>query len=272
MTGPHSSNRHSPSPHVAVIGGGLAGITAAIALRDAGVKVTLLESRPRLGGAASSYVRGQLTVDNGQHVFLRCCEFYQELLARLGVTGSVAIQDRFDVTVLAPDGPARLRRSALPSPLHLARALASLPPAVAARAGERRAGRARAAAGRPGAARPGSGPARRLPGRARPERAGPAPAVGPVRRVRAEHRGRRRQRAARRDRRADRAARRPGCGRHRDGDRTARPAARHGCRSAAGPAGRDRAAAGQGGRHRSGPGRRLPRPAHPGGSGGRRAG
>ena len=71
------------------------------------------------------------------------------------MTGSVAIQDRFDVTVLAPDGPARLRRSALPSPLHLAGALASLPPAVAARAGERRAGRARAAAGRPGAARPG---------------------------------------------------------------------------------------------------------------------
>ena len=69
MTGPRI-----PSPHVAVIGGGLAGITAAIALRDAGVKVTLLESRPRLGGAASSYDRGQLTVDNGQHVFLRCCE------------------------------------------------------------------------------------------------------------------------------------------------------------------------------------------------------
>ena len=40
-----------------MIGGGLAGITAAIALRDAGVGVTLLESRPRLGGAASSYAR-----------------------------------------------------------------------------------------------------------------------------------------------------------------------------------------------------------------------
>ncbi len=64
-------------------------------------------------------------VDNGQHVFLRCCHFYRELLGRLGVTGSVAIQDRFDVTVLAPDGPARLRRGPLPSPLHLAGALAS---------------------------------------------------------------------------------------------------------------------------------------------------
>jgi squalene-associated FAD-dependent desaturase len=109
---------------VVVIGGGLAGITAAIALRDAGAEVTLLESRPRLGGAATSYARAGMMVDNGQHVFLRCCTHYTALLARLGVTESVAIQDRFDVTVLAPDGPARLRRSALPSPLHLARALA----------------------------------------------------------------------------------------------------------------------------------------------------
>ncbi|HEY7325908.1 MAG TPA: hydroxysqualene dehydroxylase HpnE [Streptosporangiaceae bacterium] len=109
---------------VVVIGGGLAGITAAIALRDAGAEVTLLESRPRLGGAATSYARAGMMVDNGQHVFLRCCTHYTALLARLGVTDSVAIQDRFDVTVLAPDGPARLRRSALPSPLHLARALA----------------------------------------------------------------------------------------------------------------------------------------------------
>ena len=109
---------------VVVIGGGLAGITAAIALRDAGAEVTLLESRPRLGGAATSYARAGMMVDNGQHVFLRCCTSYRALLARLGVTGSVAIQDRFDVTVLAPEGQARLRRSALPSPLHLARALA----------------------------------------------------------------------------------------------------------------------------------------------------
>jgi squalene-associated FAD-dependent desaturase len=110
--------------HVAVIGGGLAGITAAIALRDAGLEVTLLESRPRLGGAAASSARGALMIDNGQHVFLRCCHSYQELLARLGMTGSVAIQDRFDVTVLSPGGQARLRRGTLPSPLHLAPALA----------------------------------------------------------------------------------------------------------------------------------------------------
>jgi squalene-associated FAD-dependent desaturase len=106
-----------------VIGGGLAGITAAIALREAGVGVTLLEARPRLGGATSSFSRDGLMVDTGQHVFLRCCTSYQELLATLGVTGSVALQDRFDVTVLAPGRQARLRRSALPAPLHLGRAL-----------------------------------------------------------------------------------------------------------------------------------------------------
>jgi squalene-associated FAD-dependent desaturase len=118
--------------HVAVVGGGLAGITAAIALREAGLEVTLLESRPRLGGAASSYTRGSLTLDNGQHVFLRCCTSYRELLARLGVTGSVTIQDRFDVNVLSPASQggvttARLRRNGLPSPLHLAGALATYP-------------------------------------------------------------------------------------------------------------------------------------------------
>jgi squalene-associated FAD-dependent desaturase len=114
---------------VVVIGGGLAGITAAVSLRDAGAAVTLLESRPRLGGAASSYSRAGMVIDNGQHVFLRCCSSYQELLARLGVTDEVSIQERFDVTVLAGTGnkQARLRRSSLPSPLHLAGALAGYP-------------------------------------------------------------------------------------------------------------------------------------------------
>jgi squalene-associated FAD-dependent desaturase len=110
-------------PHVAVVGGGLAGISAAIALCEMGSNVTLLEARPRLGGATCSFRRGDLTIDNGQHVFLRCCTAYRGLLARLGMSSAVSIQDRFDVTVLSPSGRARLRRSALPRPLHLAAAL-----------------------------------------------------------------------------------------------------------------------------------------------------
>jgi hydroxysqualene dehydroxylase len=119
-------------PRVAVIGGGLAGITAAIALAEAGAAVTLLEARPRLGGATCSFTRDGLVVDTGQHVFLGCCTAYRGLLHRLGMTAHAPLQDRFDVTVLAP-GPAgqvrrgRLRRTALPGPLHMLPALARYP-------------------------------------------------------------------------------------------------------------------------------------------------
>jgi len=123
------------APRVAVIGGGLAGITAAIALAEAGAAVTLLEARPRLGGATCSFTRDGLVVDTGQHVFLGCCTAYRGLLERLGMTAHAPLQDRFDVTVLAP-GPSRpagpprrgrLRRAALPGPLHMLPALARYP-------------------------------------------------------------------------------------------------------------------------------------------------
>ena len=111
---------------VIVIGGGLAGLAAAIACADAGLSVTLLEARPTLGGATSSFRRGALSVDTGQHVFLRCCTEYRSFLARIGSEGSTAMQPRLDIPVLAPGGRrARLRRSLLPAPSHLAPALAS---------------------------------------------------------------------------------------------------------------------------------------------------
>ncbi len=117
---------------VVVIGGGLAGISAAIGLADAGLDVTLLEGRAWLGGATCSFVRRGLTIDNGQHVFVRSCVAYRDMLARLGVTGSCLLQDRLDLTVLGPDATARLRRSGLPAPLHLARSLASYRPLAVA--------------------------------------------------------------------------------------------------------------------------------------------
>jgi hydroxysqualene dehydroxylase len=116
------------APAVAVIGGGLAGITASIALAETGADVTLLEARPRLGGATCSFSRDGLTVDTGQHIFLGCCSAYRGLLDKLGMTGHAPMQDRFDVTVLAPGGrKARLRRTALPGPLHMLPALGRYP-------------------------------------------------------------------------------------------------------------------------------------------------
>jgi squalene-associated FAD-dependent desaturase len=111
---------------VAIVGGGLAGISAALALAETGHAVTLYEARPRLGGATHSFERNGLVVDNGQHVFLRCCGAYRGLLDRLGGTGRVHIQERFDVRVLTPRGrQGRLRRARLPGPFHLMPALAT---------------------------------------------------------------------------------------------------------------------------------------------------
>jgi squalene-associated FAD-dependent desaturase len=102
-----------------VIGGGLAGITAALALASHGAEVTLLEAKPRLGGATMSFNRDGLVIDTGQHVFLRCCTAYQGLLDRLGMTSNAPLQARFDVPVLTPARRTRLRRNRMPAPLHL---------------------------------------------------------------------------------------------------------------------------------------------------------
>jgi len=110
---------------VTVVGGGLAGIASALSCADAGARVTLVEVRPRLGGAAYSFERDGMLLDNGQHVFLRCCTAYLALLERLGTASATTLQDRLSIPVLAPGGRVEwLRRSSLPAPLHLGAALA----------------------------------------------------------------------------------------------------------------------------------------------------
>jgi squalene-associated FAD-dependent desaturase len=127
--------------HVVVVGGGLAGVSAALGCADAGAQVTLLEKRRRLGGLTWSFTHNGLTMDNGQHVFLRCCHAYLDFLDRVGSAGDVYLQPRLDLTVLkarpgrAPQ-VAKLRRSSLRAPWHLAGSLARysfVPPAERAR-------------------------------------------------------------------------------------------------------------------------------------------
>jgi squalene-associated FAD-dependent desaturase len=130
--GPLTELADTSGKHAVVVGGGLAGITAALALADAGMRVTLLEGRPRLGGLAFSFQRGDLTVDNGQHVYLRCCTAYRWFLDRIEGAALAPLQDRLDVPVVdvaRPEGRrlGRLRRDALPVPLHLGRSLATYP-------------------------------------------------------------------------------------------------------------------------------------------------
>lgn len=108
------------SRRAVVIGGGLAGLSAAVDLAEAGWQVTLLEARPRLGGATASFTRDGVTLDTGQHVFLRCCTAYRGFLRRLGVEQLTELQDRLDVPVIHGNGnsvsTSHLRRSSLPLP------------------------------------------------------------------------------------------------------------------------------------------------------------
>ncbi len=80
------TTRHR-APHVAIVGGGLAGLAVAASLVDRGVRVTLFESRPRLGGRASSFqdpATGEM-VDNCQHVSMACCTNLADFCRKVGV-------------------------------------------------------------------------------------------------------------------------------------------------------------------------------------------
>jgi hydroxysqualene dehydroxylase len=105
---------------VVVVGGGLAGLAAATELADRGLAVTLIEARARLGGATFSFQRGDLLVDNGQHVVLRCYSEYLAFLHRIGVADRIDTQHRMHIPVLGTDGTlGSLTRTGLPAPLHL---------------------------------------------------------------------------------------------------------------------------------------------------------
>lgn len=116
-----SSVHRPPAPRVIIVGGGLAGLAAASQLVDRGLQITLLESRPRLGGRASSFVdpvTGEL-VDNCQHVSMACCTNLADFLARVGVAHLMRREP--EIVFLDRAGRvSRFRAGILPAPLHLA--------------------------------------------------------------------------------------------------------------------------------------------------------
>jgi squalene-associated FAD-dependent desaturase len=104
---------------VAVIGGGLAGLSAGAALANAGFKVTLFERRPFVGGRASSYEHPgtQEVIDNCQHVLLGCCTNLLDLYDRYGVRDRIRWFD--NLTFIEPGGRcSQLHPSGLPAPFH----------------------------------------------------------------------------------------------------------------------------------------------------------
>jgi hydroxysqualene dehydroxylase len=72
----------------AVVGGGLAGLAAALELVDAGHDVTVYEARPTLGGAVQTLPEREgdpsPPPDNGQHIALGCFTEYLSFLDRIG--------------------------------------------------------------------------------------------------------------------------------------------------------------------------------------------
>jgi len=112
---------------IVVAGGGIAGIAAGIRLAQAGAKVVVVETRKKLGGRATSFVdvRTGQTLDNCQHVALRCCTNYLDLLERLGVIDEIEWHDR-QYWIERGGRTSIVKRSFLPAPAHFSPSVAML--------------------------------------------------------------------------------------------------------------------------------------------------
>ena len=132
------------SSNVLVLGGGLAGLSAAVRLAEGGRKVTVLEATKAPGGRARSFPDAATgrELDNGQHLVMGC---YRETLAFLRTidsTDGIYFQKDLSVRMVKPGGQRlSLDCPPLPAPLHLAvgllkmRGLSLLDKAAAMRAG-----------------------------------------------------------------------------------------------------------------------------------------
>lgn len=102
-----------------MIGGGLAGLAASVALAEAGWRVRLFEQRPFLGGRAASYeLPNGEHVDNCQHVTFGCCTNLADFYRRVGSGDKIKFFDR--LLLLDPQGRrGEMHAGFLPAPLHM---------------------------------------------------------------------------------------------------------------------------------------------------------
>ena len=118
--------KHKPGKTVTVIGAGVAGMSAACALAEAGLRVHLIERRGYLGGRASSYLHPGVgeVIDNCQHVLFACCTNLLGFYKRIGVADKIHWTS--GMTMIEPGGqrsrlgPFALGPLRLPAPLHSA--------------------------------------------------------------------------------------------------------------------------------------------------------
>lgn len=114
----------SPGTHdVTILGGGFAGLAAALRLHRAGAKIRILEKRPFFGGRAYSFKEPKTggTVDNGQHLLMGCYEETFAFLKDLGTFDRLDVQKSLSVAFSeGPDKTFELSCPNLPAPLHLA--------------------------------------------------------------------------------------------------------------------------------------------------------
>jgi squalene-associated FAD-dependent desaturase len=120
------ANRSVSSKDAVVIGAGFAGLSAAVALAEKGFRVTVLESKPALGGRAYSFADPDTGdfVDNGQHVLMGCYSETLDFLARIGSSDQLVFHEDLEIEMLAGAGrSAMLKTARLPGPFHMSGAV-----------------------------------------------------------------------------------------------------------------------------------------------------
>jgi zeta-carotene desaturase len=79
---------------VAIVGAGLAGLTAAVELADAGHEVEIFESRPFVGGKVGSWVDADGNhLEMGLHVFFGCYYNLFDLMKKVGAFESLLLKE-----------------------------------------------------------------------------------------------------------------------------------------------------------------------------------